>query len=100
MAPMAEVQRWEGASVQVGERRITLEGWSAGLTLSPPTREVISSKEKSKYKFPPAALPCEFSTFFRGQAPPPNLSPFLQFPISYTKQDLITCGCMQGWETL
>ncbi|XP_020924322.1 neurobeachin-like protein 2 isoform X4 [Sus scrofa] len=27
--------------------------------------EVISSKEKSKYKFPPAALPCEFSTFFR-----------------------------------
>lgn len=62
--------------------------------------EVISSKEKSKYKFPPAALPCEFSTFFRGQAPPPNLSPFLQFPISYTKQDLITCGCMQGWETL
>ncbi|XP_073757183.1 neurobeachin-like protein 2 isoform X7 [Callorhinus ursinus] len=27
--------------------------------------EVISSKEKSKYKFPPAALPCEFSAFFR-----------------------------------
>nr|XP_031326049.1 neurobeachin-like protein 2 isoform X10 [Camelus dromedarius] len=27
--------------------------------------EVISSKEKSKYKFPPATLPCEFSTFFR-----------------------------------
>ncbi|XP_032987583.1 neurobeachin-like protein 2 isoform X5 [Rhinolophus ferrumequinum] len=27
--------------------------------------EVISAKEKSKYKFPPAALPCEFSTFFR-----------------------------------
>ncbi|XP_051708461.2 neurobeachin-like protein 2 isoform X4 [Oryctolagus cuniculus] len=27
--------------------------------------EVISSKEKSKYKFPPAALPCEFSTFFQ-----------------------------------
>ncbi|XP_060018110.1 neurobeachin-like protein 2 isoform X5 [Lagenorhynchus albirostris] len=27
--------------------------------------EVISSKEKSKYKFPPAALPCGFSTFFR-----------------------------------
>lgn len=54
-------------------------------------REVISSKEKSKYKFPPAALPSEFSAFFRGQAPPlplrphlappPNLSPFLQFPI-------------------
>ncbi|XP_070431569.1 neurobeachin-like protein 2 isoform X3 [Equus przewalskii] len=27
--------------------------------------EVISSKEKSKYKFPPATLPCEFSDFFR-----------------------------------
>ncbi|XP_023556435.1 neurobeachin-like protein 2 isoform X5 [Octodon degus] len=27
--------------------------------------EVISSKEKSKYKFPPAALPSEFSTFFQ-----------------------------------
>uniref|UniRef100_A0A286Y0J3 Neurobeachin-like protein 2 n=1 Tax=Cavia porcellus TaxID=10141 RepID=A0A286Y0J3_CAVPO len=27
--------------------------------------EVISSKEKSKYKFPPAALSCEFSTFFQ-----------------------------------
>nr|XP_031542527.1 neurobeachin-like protein 2 isoform X6 [Vicugna pacos] len=27
--------------------------------------EVISSKEKSKYKFPPAALPCEFSAFLR-----------------------------------
>ncbi|XP_032314525.1 neurobeachin-like protein 2 isoform X3 [Camelus ferus] len=27
--------------------------------------EVISSKEKSKYKFPPATLPCEFSTFFQ-----------------------------------
>ncbi|XP_053456436.1 neurobeachin-like protein 2 isoform X1 [Nycticebus coucang] len=27
--------------------------------------EVISSKEKSKYKFPPAAFPCEFSDFFR-----------------------------------
>ncbi|XP_021574806.1 neurobeachin-like protein 2 [Carlito syrichta] len=27
--------------------------------------EVISSKEKSKYKFPPAALSCEFSAFFR-----------------------------------
>ncbi|OWK02816.1 hypothetical protein Celaphus_00010604 [Cervus elaphus hippelaphus] len=28
-------------------------------------REVISAKEKSKYKFPPAALPSEFSAFFR-----------------------------------
>ncbi|XP_037705448.1 neurobeachin-like protein 2 isoform X3 [Choloepus didactylus] len=27
--------------------------------------EVISSKEKSKYKFPPASLPHEFSAFFR-----------------------------------
>ncbi|XP_030792221.1 neurobeachin-like protein 2 isoform X2 [Rhinopithecus roxellana] len=27
--------------------------------------EVISSKEKSKYKFPPAALPQEFSAFFQ-----------------------------------
>ncbi|ELK10176.1 Neurobeachin-like protein 2 [Pteropus alecto] len=27
--------------------------------------EVISAKEKSKYKFPPAALPCEFGAFFR-----------------------------------
>nr|XP_021503591.1 neurobeachin-like protein 2 isoform X3 [Meriones unguiculatus] len=27
--------------------------------------EVISSKEKSKYKFPPAALPCEFGAFFQ-----------------------------------
>ncbi|XP_076985630.1 neurobeachin-like protein 2 [Tamandua tetradactyla] len=27
--------------------------------------EVISSKEKSKYKFPPATLPHEFSAFFR-----------------------------------
>ncbi|XP_039084272.1 neurobeachin-like protein 2 isoform X2 [Hyaena hyaena] len=27
--------------------------------------EVISSKEKSKYKFPPAVLPSEFSVFFR-----------------------------------
>uniref|UniRef100_G1R307 Neurobeachin like 2 n=1 Tax=Nomascus leucogenys TaxID=61853 RepID=G1R307_NOMLE len=27
--------------------------------------EVISSKEKSKYKFPPAALPREFSAFFQ-----------------------------------
>ncbi|KAM5234243.1 neurobeachin-like protein 2 isoform 4-T4 [Hipposideros larvatus] len=27
--------------------------------------EVISAKEKSKYKFRPAALPCEFSAFFR-----------------------------------
>nr|XP_019839696.1 PREDICTED: neurobeachin-like protein 2 [Bos indicus] len=27
--------------------------------------EVISAKEKSKYKFPPAALPSEFSAFFR-----------------------------------
>ncbi|XP_047388286.1 neurobeachin-like protein 2 isoform X4 [Sciurus carolinensis] len=27
--------------------------------------EVISSKEKSKYKFPPATLPCEFSAFFQ-----------------------------------
>ncbi|XP_006868866.1 PREDICTED: neurobeachin-like protein 2 [Chrysochloris asiatica] len=27
--------------------------------------EVISSKEKSKYKFPPAVLPTEFSIFFR-----------------------------------
>ncbi|KAL2803918.1 neurobeachin-like protein 2 isoform 2 [Daubentonia madagascariensis] len=27
--------------------------------------EVISSKEKIKYKFPPAAFPCEFSAFFR-----------------------------------
>ncbi|XP_069873650.1 neurobeachin-like protein 2 isoform X2 [Dipodomys merriami] len=27
--------------------------------------EVISSKEKNKYKFPPAVLPCEFSTFFQ-----------------------------------
>lgn len=58
-------------------------------TLSPPAREVISSKEKSKYKFPPAALPCGFSTFFRGQAPPParlapppNMSPLLWFPIA------------------
>lgn len=29
------------------------------------TGEVISSKEKSKYKFPPAALPCEFGAFFQ-----------------------------------
>lgn len=36
-------------------------------TLSTPTpREVISSKEKSKYKFPPASLPCEFGAFFQG----------------------------------
>ncbi|XP_057622636.1 neurobeachin-like protein 2 isoform X1 [Chionomys nivalis] len=27
--------------------------------------EVISSKEKSKYKFPPTALPCEFGAFFQ-----------------------------------
>ncbi|XP_075403354.1 neurobeachin-like protein 2 isoform X1 [Tenrec ecaudatus] len=27
--------------------------------------EVISSREKSKYKFPPAVLPSEFSTFFQ-----------------------------------
>ncbi|XP_027788340.2 neurobeachin-like protein 2 isoform X2 [Marmota flaviventris] len=27
--------------------------------------EIISFKEKSKYKFPPAALPCEFSAFFQ-----------------------------------
>ncbi|XP_062970056.1 neurobeachin-like protein 2 isoform X2 [Cynocephalus volans] len=27
--------------------------------------EVISSKEKSKYKFPPATLPCKFSAFFQ-----------------------------------
>lgn len=40
-------------------------------TLPTPTpREVISAKEKSKYKFPPAALPCEFGAFFQGQAPP------------------------------
>lgn len=55
-----------------------------------PPREVISTKEKNKYKFPPAALPSEFSTFFRGQAPPPphsvhlappsDPSPFLWFP--------------------
>ncbi|XP_017521315.2 neurobeachin-like protein 2 isoform X8 [Manis javanica] len=29
------------------------------------SREVISSREKSQYKFPPAALPCEFRNFFR-----------------------------------
>ncbi|XP_075820546.1 neurobeachin-like protein 2 isoform X1 [Microtus pennsylvanicus] len=27
--------------------------------------EVISSKEKNKYKFPPTALPCEFGAFFQ-----------------------------------
>lgn len=32
----------------------------------PTPREVISSKEKSKYKFPPAALPSEFGAFFQG----------------------------------
>ncbi|XP_054201815.1 neurobeachin-like protein 2 isoform X5 [Homo sapiens] len=31
--------------------------------------EVISSKEKSKYKFPPAALPQEFSAFFQDAIP-------------------------------
>jgi hypothetical protein len=35
-------------------------------TPTPTPREVISSKEKSKYKFPPAALPCEFGAFFQG----------------------------------
>lgn len=79
-----------------------------GLTPPPPPREVISSKEKSKYKFPPATLPCEFSDFFRGQAPPLptwphlvpplNLSPFLQFPILYAGQDPLSGGCPQGWE--
>lgn len=50
-------------------------------------REVISTKEKSKYKFPPAALPAEFGAFFAGQAPPlpclappPSLPSCLQFP--------------------
>lgn len=37
----------------------------------PTPREVISSREKSKYKFPPAALPSEFGAFFEGQALPP-----------------------------
>lgn len=62
---------WAQGGVRAGsdESRADVLGLTA-------PREVISSKEKSKYKFPPAALPQEFSAFFQGQAPPlPPLGP-------------------------
>uniref|UniRef100_A0A8C3S1W5 Neurobeachin-like protein 2 n=1 Tax=Chelydra serpentina TaxID=8475 RepID=A0A8C3S1W5_CHESE len=34
--------------------------------------EIVSMKEKSKYKFAPAALPLEFSTFFQGKCQTTN----------------------------
>uniref|UniRef100_G3UHI2 Neurobeachin like 2 n=1 Tax=Loxodonta africana TaxID=9785 RepID=G3UHI2_LOXAF len=52
--------------------------------------EVISSKEKGKYKFPPAVLPNEFSAFFRAcSSPIPHL------------QDLTRSigGSTRGWES-
>lgn len=76
-----------GKGVEVDGTGPVYKLWSPvpGLT-SPSHREVISSKEKSKYKFPPSTLPSEFSAFFQGQAqplpylaPPPNLVPLLQF---------------------
>lgn len=76
----------------------------------PHPREVISAKEKSKYKFPPAALPCEFSAFFGGQAPPlphrappgpaPKPEPFPQFPVPYAGQGPLRGGCTWGWKNL
>lgn len=68
-------------------------------------REVISAKEKSKYKFPPAALPAEFGAFFAGQAPPlpclappPSLSSCLQFPPPDAGQDQLSLGCSGAGE--
>lgn len=69
---------------------------SVGFTPTLPTptpREVISSKEKSKYKFPPTALPCEFGAFFQGQAPPSPASklrsPSCSSPMPSARQELL-----------
>ncbi|NXJ86632.1 NBEL2 protein, partial [Trogon melanurus] len=65
------LRRHQGATLVSPQlQTILLDGQSPPKSrASPPecTREIISAKEKSKYKFAPAPLPPEFSAFFQGK---------------------------------
>lgn len=106
---MAAGRRWEGLCP--GRRAVTQEGEvpSSPGPLAPhrPPREVVGAKEKSKRKFPPAALPAEFGAFFAGQAPPlsdwprpallgpapkPDRLPAVSYPLTLDRTRLALSG--------